>query len=77
MQSEEKLLIKYTMFGSLAGGGYMRVFESVSHVGISGVISKGRNDKQEKRVFVFNEKEYSTSAEVLNAYNEDKNANRD
>ena len=64
----DKIQVRYTLFGSLAKGGYFRMFESVSHPGIVGTISsKKRGDKPEV-TYAYKGKEFKTVKEVLEFY---------
>lgn len=64
----DRISIRYTLFGSLAKGGYMRVFESESHPGITGMIKAETRKSQEITTFIYQDKEYSTVKDVLAAY---------
>lgn len=58
----------YNMFASLAGGGYVRVFESTSHPGITGFVKSEKRGQPAVRVFILNATEYKTVKDVLEAY---------
>lgn len=68
--SADKIEVKWTLFGTLSKGGYLRTFESVSHPGISGAVKRETRKSPEVRVFVYEGNEYSSISEVLKAYRE-------
>lgn len=63
-----KIEIKYVMFASLAKGGWLRLFESTSHPGISGWMKSEKRGSPAVKAFIFNDTEYKTVQAVLDAY---------
>lgn len=66
--NERKLQVKYVLFGSKAKGGYFRAFESVSHPGIAGTIDCPKRGAPEVKTFFFQDKEYTSVKDVLEAW---------
>lgn len=64
----QKMQIRWTLFGSKAKGGYFRTFESVSHPGISGFVDCEKRGQPETRGFFFEDQEFKTVGEVLAAW---------
>lgn len=68
--------IKYTLFASLAKGGYLRLFDCVDYPGMAGMIFKdNRNSPIKKEIYV-GEKIFSSSEEAISEYKNRKVCNK-
>lgn len=63
--------IQYTMFMSLAQGGYSRLFKAVDYPGITGNIHRDTRKKPEVRKLFYKDQIFATSADAIEAWKKD------